>query len=78
MAPREPQRQERGGKPARTGSQEGRQAGRRGEDKGEGFRAGRQMGRSGPRWDRREAPATITDAAVERDATSRTPAFVGE
>lgn len=44
------------------------------EDKGEGCRAGRQMGRSGPRWDGGEAAATITGPAVERDATSRTPA----
>lgn len=37
-----------------------------------------QMGRSGPWWDAGERLATITDPAVEREATSRTLAFGGE
>lgn len=42
--------------------------------RGEGVVEGRQMGRSGPRWDRGEAPAAITGPAVERDAARGTPA----
>lgn len=40
--------------------------------------SGEQMERRGPRWDAGERLATITDPAVEREATSRTLAFGGE
>lgn len=46
--------------------------------KGKGSEQGGRWEGVAPGWDRREAPATITDPAVERDATSRTPAFGGE
>lgn len=39
---------------------------------------GCERGADGPRWDAGERLATITDPAVEREATSRTLAFGGE
>lgn len=60
--------------PVRTGVKRGGGE----QTKGEGSERGGRWEGVAPGWDGGEAPATITDPAVESDTTSRNAAFRGE